>query len=175
MRRYHLVEDRRKDRSEQEKTHNGNQTLAYFKSLLVNHIVTILKISFAKKENNLSNRIPGGGFYSTVEDLLKFGEAIINNELISGESLQMMLSKSGVEKPGNPYGMGWFMYGGEENPQGCFGHSGEQTGTSAQLMIIPSRATVVAVMGNTSGSWKEAFKLAIDLFYLSKEVNEMGE
>lgn len=133
------------------------------------------KISFAKKENNLSNRIPGGGFYSTVEDLLKFGEAIIHNELISAESLQMMLTKTDVEKPGNPYGMGWFMYGGEETPSACFGHSGEQTGTSAQLMIIPSRQTVVAVMGNTSGSWNETLKLAVDLFHLSKEVNEVGQ
>jgi len=133
------------------------------------------KISLSKKENNLSNRIPGGGFYSTVEDLLKFGEAIINHELISKESLAAMLTKSNVEKPGNPYGMGWFMYGGEENPQGCFGHSGEQTGVSAQLMIIPARETVVVVMGNTSGAWKEAIQLSVELIQLSKEVNEMGE
>jgi len=133
------------------------------------------KISLAKKENNLSNRIPGGGFYSTVEDLLRFGEAIINNELISAESLQTMLTKSGIEKKGNPYGMGWFMYGGKENPQACFGHSGEQTGVSAQLMIIPSRETVVVVMGNTSGAWHEALQLSIELIHLSKELNETGE
>ena len=33
------------------------------------------KIRLAKKENNLSNRIPGGGFYSNLEDMLKFGNA----------------------------------------------------------------------------------------------------
>ena len=133
------------------------------------------KIKLASKENNLSNRIPGGGFYSTVEDLLRFGEAILNNELISAKSLEMMLTKSNVEKPGNPYGMGWFMYGGEANPSGCFGHSGEQTGVSAQLMIIPSRATVAVVLANTSGSWHEALELSIKLLNLSKEVNETGE
>ncbi len=133
------------------------------------------KINLSKKENNLSNRIPGGGFYSTVADLLKFGEAIINHELISKESLNAMLTKTNVEKLGNPYGMGWFMYGGEENPQGCFGHSGEQTGVSAQLMIIPSRETVVVVMGNTSGAWKEALQLSIELIHLSKEGKETGE
>ena len=133
------------------------------------------KIKFANKENDLSNRIPGGGFHSTVEDLLRFGEAVINNELISAESLQMMLTKSNVEKPGNPYGMGWFMYGGKANPSGCFGHSGEQTGVSAQLMILPSRETVVVVLANTSGSWHEALELSIKLLNLSKEVNETGE
>jgi len=133
------------------------------------------KIKLASKANNLSNRIPGGGFYSTVDDLLRFGEAILNNELISAETLEAMLTKSNVEKPGNPYGMGWFMYGGKENPSGCFGHSGEQTGVSAQLMIVPSRETVVVVMGNTSGSWHEALELSIKLLNLSKEINETGE
>lgn len=133
------------------------------------------KIKLASKENNLSNRIPGGGFYSTVEDLLRFGEAIINNELISAESLQMMVTKSTIEKPGNPYGMGWFMYGGEANPSGCIGHSGEQTGVSAQLMIMPSRETVAVVLANTSGAWQEALELSIKLLNLSKEVNETGE
>jgi len=127
------------------------------------------------KENNLSSRIPGGGFYSCVEDMLRFGEAMLNNELISKESLAMMLTKSTIEKAGNPYGMGWFMYGGKDNPQGNFGHSGEQSGVSSQLMIIPSRQTVVVVMANTSGSWKEAIGLCVELYHLSKEVNETGE
>ncbi len=133
------------------------------------------KIKFANKANDLSNRIPGGGFYSCVADLLRFGEAVINNELISAESLQMMLTKSNVEKAGNPYGMGWFMYGEAGNQNGCFGHSGEQTGVSAQLMIIPSRETVVVVMANTSGSWKEAIQLSVELLNLSKEVKKTGE
>lgn len=127
------------------------------------------------KENNLSNRIPGGGFYSCVEDLLRFGEAILNNELVSAETLQQMLTKSTVEKLGSPYGLGWFMYGGAENPQGAIGHSGEQSGVSAQLIIIPSRNTVVAVLANTSGAWNEAFALCAELCNLSKEVNESGE
>lgn len=133
------------------------------------------KISLAKKENNLSNRVPGGGLYSTVEDMLRFGEAIINHELISSESLQTMLTKSAVEKPGNPYGMGWFMYGGKENPSGCFGHSGEQTGVSAQLLILPARKAVAVVLANTSGAWHEALELSIKLINLTKEINEMGE
>lgn len=126
-------------------------------------------------ENNLSNRIPGGGFYSCVEDLLRFGEAVLNNELISAETLAQMLTKSNVEKPGNPYGMGWFLYGGKENPQSAFGHSGEQSGVSAQLIIIPGRKTVIAVLANTSGAWHEAFALCAELCNLSKEVNETGE
>lgn len=133
------------------------------------------KIKFANKENNLSNRIPGGGFYSCVEDMLRFGEAIINHELISEETFQMMIQKSAVEKAGNPYGLGWFMYGGKENHRDCIGHSGEQTGVSAQLMILPTKNMVVAVMSNTSGSWEKAIQLSVQLIQLAKEKKEMGE
>lgn len=126
------------------------------------------KIKLVTKENNLSNRIPGGGFYSCLEDMLRFGEAIINHELISEKTFQMMLQKSAVEKAGNPYGLGWFMYGGKENPSGCIGHSGEQSGVSAQLMILPRDKMVVAVMSNTSGSWKKAIQLSVQLIQLAK-------
>lgn len=115
------------------------------------------------KENNLSNRIPGGGFYSCVADMLRFGEAVINNELISAESMNILTTNSGAKKEGNPYAAGWFLYGGGTNPERVIGHSGEQTGASAQFMIIPSRKTVAIVMGNTSGSWGEAINLSIHL------------
>ncbi len=133
------------------------------------------KIKLVSKENNLSNRIPGGGFYSCLEDMLRFGEAIINHELISEKTFQMMVQKSTVEKEGNPYGLGWFMYGGKENPSDCIGHSGEQTGVSAQLMILPAKNMVVAVMSNTSGSWEKAIHLSVQLIQLAKEEKEMGE
>lgn len=133
------------------------------------------KIKLATKENNLSNRIPGGGFYSCLEDMLRFGEAIINHELISEKTFQMMIQKSAVEKEGNPYGLGWFMYGGKETPSNCIGHSGEQTGVSAQLMILPKDDMVVAVMSNTSGSWKKAIQLSIQLIQLAKTEKEVGK
>lgn len=33
-------------------------------------------------QNDLSNRIPGGGFYSTLEDVMKFGNALVSGKLI---------------------------------------------------------------------------------------------
>ncbi len=125
------------------------------------------KIKLAK-ENNLSNRVPGGGFYSTVGDLLRFGEAIINNELISAESLALMLEKSAVGKRGNQYGFGWFLYGSKGYENEAFGHSGGQRGTSTQLMIIPSKGVVAAVMSNTSGAYKEVAGLSVDLIEIMK-------
>jgi len=75
-----------------------------------------------------SDRIPGGGIQSTVEDLLHFGHE------------------------DNGYGMGWYLYAKDSS---VFGHNGEQLGCSSFLLLVPGRKTVVAVMSNTSGAKKE--------------------
>ncbi len=101
---------------------------------------------------NHSDRIPGGGIQSTVEDLLHFGRAILSHKLISPESLQQMTTDSGLKTEDNGYGMGWYLYaeGGK-----VFGHNGEQLGCSSFLLLVPGKKLVVAVMSNTSGAKKE--------------------
>lgn len=121
------------------------------------------KIRLAKTPNNLSNRVPGGGFYSTAEDIVKFGHAIIDHKLITKETTKIMLEKQNTIYDGNPYALGWFLYGQEPNRSKLFGHGGEQTGVSAQLMIIPSRNIVVAIMSNTSGSYDEVIRASVTL------------
>jgi CubicO group peptidase (beta-lactamase class C family) len=118
------------------------------------------------KVNHLSNRIPGGGLESTVEDILKFGNAMLNSTIVSQKSLDMMWETPKIQNHGNPYGLGWTLYG--ENPKygQVFGHSGGQTGSAAQLFILPEINTVIAVMANTSGAgvWEEVFRIGVQLF-----------
>ena len=114
--------------------------------------------------NNLSNRIPGGGLESTAEDLLKFGQAILKHQLVSERSHNTMLESPKTKNRGNPYGFGWTLYG--ENPKygDVYGHSGGQTGCSAQLFVLPEFNSVVVVMANTSGAWEDVFRIGIQLF-----------
>jgi CubicO group peptidase (beta-lactamase class C family) len=120
-------------------------------------------------ENNLSNRIPGGGFYSTLEDMLKFGNAVLNNTLIKEETLQLMRAHHSLEKENNAYGFGWYLYYPKPNEGAIIGHNGEQTGCSAQLFIIPTAKTVAVALANTSMSGKEVSTLANDLMGLSQK------
>ncbi len=122
------------------------------------------KVKAVKKVNNLSNRIPAGGFYSTTTDILKFGHGVVSHKLISAESLKLMMEAPEVTNDGNPYGMGWYLYG--PNPKYGFvlGHSGGQTGTSSQLMIFPEREAAIVVMTNTSGTWNEVVRTSVELF-----------
>lgn len=123
-----------------------------------------------EKRSNLSDRVPGGGIYSTVGDMLLFGEALLNNELISEASFVLMRTDSGLKKEGNPYGMGLFLYG--ENPKygNVVGHGGAQLGASVQFMILPEINAVTFVAANTSRVWEETVSLSVFYFQLANEL-----
>ncbi|MFT5053538.1 MAG: serine beta-lactamase-like protein LACTB [Oceanospirillaceae bacterium] len=80
---------------------------------------------------DISDRIPSGGLYSTVTDVLKFGMAVLENKLIKPETLSQMPDAKSLKKEGKAYVLGWYHYG--ENPKygEVFGHSGRQIGCSA--------------------------------------------
>lgn len=123
----------------------------------------------AAKQNDLSNRVPGGGFISTLRDMLGFGQALLEGKLISKESLAAMMEIQFEAKEGNPYGLGFFLYGPPPHQHLVIGHSGEQTGCAAQLMLIPKSKTVVVVLTNTSGTWKEVVNASSDLIRFSEK------
>jgi len=126
------------------------------------------KIKYAKP-TNLSDRIPGGGIYSTVDDMLKFSSAILNDVFISEESFKFMLQDSGLKKEGNGYGFGWYLYGVNPNYGNVIGHTGEQTGCSAICMLLPEVHTGIVVLSNTSGAMQEVSNIAVKLFDLAAE------
>lgn len=121
------------------------------------------------KQNDLSNRIPGGGFYSTLEDVMKFGNALLEGKYIKQETLDKMIQTEPVEYDGNKYGLGWFLYGPPPNENLVIGHSGGQTGCTSQLMIIPKSKTVIVVLSNTSGNYPDIATFAVNLTAYSEK------
>ncbi|MEM6965929.1 MAG: serine hydrolase domain-containing protein [Bacteroidota bacterium] len=119
------------------------------------------------KPSNLSNRIPGGGFYSNVADLLKFGNAILDHTLVKASTLEMMIADAGLKKEGNGYGLGWYLYG--ENPTlgKVIGHNGAQLGCSSFLFILPEQNITTVVISNTSGALQEVSNIGIQLFHIA--------
>lgn len=116
------------------------------------------------KENNLSNRIPGGGIYSTVEDMLKFGHGVINHLFVKESTMDLMREHHSLEKEVNGYGFGWFLYNPKPNEGAIIGHSGAQTGSSTQLLIIPKLKVVVIVLTNTSRGFRFVTPAAFNVF-----------
>lgn len=117
--------------------------------------------------NNLSNRIPGGGFQSTAGDMLRFGQALLNHTLLQDSTFALMQTCPDVDRgENNLYGMGIFLYGDNPTYGPVMGHSGEQTGAAGQLMLLPEKQAVIIVLSNTSGAWRDAFQMTVNLFQL---------
>lgn len=126
------------------------------------------KISKAE-QTNLSDRIPGGGIYSTVTDMLKFGDAVLNNYLLKESTFEMMVENPNLKTQGSGYGFGWYLYG--ENPTygNVYGHTGTQTGATTFLMLLPQQKTSIVVLSNTSGSIQRVSDITIKLFDIAAE------
>jgi CubicO group peptidase (beta-lactamase class C family) len=121
---------------------------------------------------NLSDRIPGGGIYSTIPDLLRFGDAIINNTLLREATFKLMTESPGLKSEGNGYGFGWYLYGKNPVYGDVIGHTGGQTGCSAMFMLLPEERTTIAVLSNTSGAMREVSNIAVQLFDIAAEAGK---
>ncbi len=132
------------------------------------HVSDKGKVSTSDR-TDLSDRVPGGGIYSCLTDMLKFGDAVLDGTLIEPSTLQRMLVDPGLKREGNGYGLGWYLFG--ENPKygPVFGHNGSQTGASTFLMLLPEQGASVVVLSNTSGAMRAVTDITIALFDIVAE------
>ncbi len=86
-----------------------------------------------------------GGGYSTVEDLLKFANALLDHKLLNAEYTDM-LTTGKVDATGSRYAFGFE----DQSINGirCFGHGGGAPGMNGDLKICPGPGYVVAVLSN---------------------------
>jgi D-alanyl-D-alanine carboxypeptidase len=87
-----------------------------------------------------------GGGYSTVEDLLRFANALESHKLLDAEHTELLVTgkvdTGGGEK--YAYGFGERSFGGIH----CFGHGGGAPGMNGDLEICPGPGYVLAVLSN---------------------------
>ncbi len=86
-----------------------------------------------------------GGGYSTVEDLLKFANALQENKLLNAHYTEL-LTTGKTDTPNGRYAYGF----GDHPINGtrCFGHGGGAPGMNGSLEICPGPGYVVAVLAN---------------------------
>lgn len=90
-----------------------------------------------------SYKIPGGGYVSTAEDLVRFAQALLDGKLLKPATLRQMWTATAVSGK-DPYGLGFAL------PEGgrFVMHTGGQSGTSTELFIVPQSHAAVAVLAN---------------------------
>ncbi len=82
-----------------------------------------------------------GGGYSTVGDLLLFGEALQSGKLLDRALLQQATTAGSPLNPG--YGLGFYVL-----PDGGYGHGGGAPGMNGELHILPGDGYVLVALAN---------------------------
>jgi serine beta-lactamase-like protein LACTB, mitochondrial len=86
---------------------------------------------------DLSNKVAGGGLLSTVEDLLQFSNALLENRLLKRSTMEMMTRKTKLKNGKEiDYGLG-FSLEYESDTLKYISHMGAGTGFSSMLIINP--------------------------------------
>lgn len=94
----------------------------------------------------------GGGFLSTAEDLIRFGNAQLYAKLLKPETIELFRTpQQTTDGKSTNYGMGWTT-GEDKKGRAWFGHSGGSVGGTTFLIIYPETEMVFAGMVNLSSA-----------------------
>ena len=106
---------------------------------------------------DMSCPMAAGGFLSTPTELVRFGYAMLNAEVLDSATVAMFWTPQRLQS-GAPtiYGYGWSIRNlalgpDEQANTRTIGHGGSVLGGQASLLILPDEDIVVAAMMNASG------------------------
>mgnify|MGYP001081245168 CR=1 FL=1 len=111
-------------------------------------------------EQNLSNKVAGGGFVSTPTDLVTLGAALLNGSILTPNSFEKMVSVQpmfdGSDNP-QSYALGWRHYEtshiiDKDNKVDIIHHGGVAEGSVSFLMMVPEHNISVAITSNGKGA-----------------------
>lgn len=92
----------------------------------------------------------GGGFLSTASDLVRFGDAMLDNEVLAPETVKMLFApQQTTDGESTQYGIGW-RTSTDDAGRRMIGHSGGSVGGSTQFLMYPEAEVVVALIANMS-------------------------
>ena len=95
-----------------------------------------------------SNKIPGGGYVSTSDDLIRFALAWEQEKLLKRATMKMQTEKQKLlDGSLTGYGLGWnvSVVAGKNS----ISHGGSQHGTKTHLAMFPEMRLTIAVMTNS--------------------------
>jgi len=107
-----------------------------------------------------SYKIPGGGWVTTAEDVVRLARALMRGKVLKEETRDLMWTpqrlKNGTE---TGYSLGWVI--GDEHGVRVIEHSGGQQGSNTHIMFSPEKNLAVAVLTNLEDGG--AKRLATDI------------
>ena len=109
----------------------------------------------------------GGGFLSSAEDVVKFGNAYLQERILTEKSIQE-LWKPLTTKDGKStnYGIGW-QKNKDKKGRPWLGHSGGSIGGTSMLILYPEQEMVVVVLCNLSSAQMDQLPFRVAEQFLS--------
>lgn len=99
-----------------------------------------------------SNKFPSGGYMTTPEDLVKFGNAHLRAGFLKADTLtQLFTSQRTADGKPTGYGMNWFV-GKDDRGDTIWYHSGSSVGGNSMLILYPDQRVVLAMQTNLTDS-----------------------
>ncbi len=111
----------------------------------------------------------GGGFLSTVEDLVRFASAHLGDGFLKPKTRELLFtSQHTADGAATGYGVGW-QIGKDSAGRLTYSHGGGSIGGTSQLMLWPEQRVAVAVLSNlTSAPYRAADVYRIAEPYLKR-------
>jgi len=130
------------------------------------------RTNFYRKKRVLSTpvaneyKVAGGGFLSTSEDLIKFGQEVLSPALISKKTF-LEITTSQKLKTGNitGYGIG-FSVEQTKNKTPKYYHTGGGVGASTILLIYPEEELVICILTNLSNASIQSFAEQLEAIFI---------
>jgi CubicO group peptidase (beta-lactamase class C family) len=112
---------------------------------------------------DMSNRLPAGGYVTTVIDLARFAEAILAGRLVKGETFHRMITPAKLRSGETvQYGLGWGLEIEPWHDDAWVFHGGSSPGVSGIVALMPRHRFAVAILMNLDNA-PERGELAEDI------------
>lgn len=125
----------------------------FLDSLISNRVSTYVEGSDGGRINapavDMSYKWGSGGYASTAEDLVLFGRALLDGELVRPETVRRMWTSQRTDAGETTgYGIGWEILTLSDGGKVVY-HGGNLPDARAHLLIVPAERLVFAVLANT--------------------------
>jgi serine beta-lactamase-like protein LACTB len=103
---------------------------------------------------DVSDRLPAGGFVSTVDDMMRFAIAMQYGGLLRDSTRELMWTRQHTRdgKPLQFYGLGWLIAEADSVRPKRVWNDGSQPGTRTFLYVRPTQGIIIALMTNMDGA-----------------------
>lgn len=112
-----------------------------------------------------SYKYPGGGLLSTAEDLVSFGNELLNGKYFDQPWKTVLFeSQRTADNNETGYGLGWYI-GKDKRGNRIWHHAGDSFSSSSHLIIYPDHNLIISFLGNSQDGaafdWQEIADIAL--------------